>query len=152
RTFQVPSIKNYPPEGPPLRILATHGTNSMLWIGTGKGEWGGKLIGLDPKTGKWVHGDGGGYVTGITHAIPDEVLVSWSMSHLGNHTQIQIHKADGTVKTEYPELKSKYYQQIAYNSYDRTVYGIESDELVTIKEGNPSKVVSLNGILYESEP
>ena len=35
---------------PPLRILATHGTESMIWIGTGNGEWGGTLIGLDPAT------------------------------------------------------------------------------------------------------
>jgi hypothetical protein len=152
RTFKVPRIIKSPLGGPPLRILATHGTDSMLWIGTGNGEWGGTLLGLNPKTGDWVQAGGPGYVTGITHSSPDEVVVSWSMSHFENHTQILVHKFDGTVKTEYPELKSKYYQRIAYSPHDKSLYGIESNEIVTIQDGRPSKVASLKGVLYVREP
>jgi hypothetical protein len=151
KTFQVPKIE-FPFEGPPLRILALHGTDSMLWIGTGRGEWGGVLIGLNPKSGKWAEGDGGGYVTGITHSSADEVVVSWSMSHFGCHTNMQIHKLDATRKTEYPWLWDKYYQQIAYSPFDKTLYGIESDQLVTIKDGKPSNLAKLKGNLYVNEP
>ncbi|MBA4192392.1 MAG: hypothetical protein C0467_30865, partial [Planctomycetaceae bacterium] len=103
----------------PLRILATHGSESKVWIGTGNGEWGGTLIGFDPKTGKWVSSrDGGGYVTGITHSEKDEVIVSWSMSHFAASTRIVDHKADATVKTKHPGMFKKYYQCVAYNPHD----------------------------------
>jgi hypothetical protein len=151
RTFKVPEIKR-PFGGPPLRILATHGSESRLWIGTGNGEWGGILLGLDPKTGKWVQGDGAGYVTGITHETGDEVAVSWSMSHFSARTHLCIHTADGKAKTEYPVLEEKYYQLIAYSPHDKTLYGVEAKDVVTIKEGKPTKVATLDGTVFEREP
>jgi hypothetical protein len=150
--FKVPAGKA-PWDKPPLRILATHYTDSMVWIGTGYGEWGGTLLGFDPMTGKWVvlH-RGGGYATGITHSAKDEVTVSWSMSHFRADTQIITHKADATVKTEYPLLGQKYYQCITYSKQDDLLYGIEQSDIVTIKDGNPTKVATLAERLYEREP
>ena len=34
---------------PPLRVLATHGTESMVWIGTGNGEWGARSSASTPR-------------------------------------------------------------------------------------------------------
>jgi len=151
KTFNAP--KSWRPlGGPPHRILATHGTDSMLWIGTGNGEWGGELFGLDSKTEKWVEGNGSGYVTGITHSEKAELIVSWSMSHFTAHTQIQIHKADGEVKTKHDRIEDKYFQRLAYSKHDEALYGIESDELVTIKDGKPTKVAKLQGDVLEREP
>jgi hypothetical protein len=136
---------------PPLRILAAHGSESMVWFGTGNGEWGGALYGLDPKTGKWVERTGIGYVTRITHAAGDEVVVSWSQSHFGAHTQVCVHTPDATVKTEHPMLTEKYYQQLAYNPHDRTLYGVEAPDVVTVADGKPTRVASLAGRLFERE-
>ena len=125
----------------------------MLWIGTGYGEWGGHLVGLNPRTGEWVqYHDALHYVTGITQATPDELIVSWSMSHFGANTRIRVHKLDGTPKSSYPELDSKYYQRIAYSPYDKTLYGVENIDVVSIKEGKPSKIAELEGQLFEREP
>ncbi|QEL20685.1 hypothetical protein [Limnoglobus roseus] len=152
RPYPVPKVKR-PRGGPPLRILATHGTAARLWVGTGNGEWGGDLLGLDVKTGTWVHdASGGGYVTGITHATGDEVIVSWSMDHFGARTEICVHKADGTRKTEHGSLAGKYYQRLAYNPGDRSLYGIEARDVVTIEQGKPTKVAGLDGRLFEREP
>lgn len=151
RTIKAPK-NDLPFRGPPLRILATHGTDTMLWIGTGNGEWGGELLGLDPKTEKWVTGEGSGYVTGVTHAAKDEVVVSWAMSHFAARTQVQVHKGDGSVKTEHPELQGKYYQRLAYSPFDKTLYGVEADEVVTVEDGKPTKVVKLKGRVLEREP
>src|SRR5437660_12835822 len=113
----------------------------MVWIGTGNGEWGGTLFGLVPKKGTWVQDYGPTkYVTGITNSSGNDVSVSWSMSHFSETTRIQVHKPDATVKVQHPELESKYYQRIAYNPHDETLYGIESKDVVTIKDGKPSKV------------
>ena len=107
RTYNVPRLKGQVRTNS-LRILAFHATHSMLWIGTGYGEWGGHLVGLNPRTGEWVqYYDALHYVTGITQATPDQVIVSWSMSHFGADTLIRVHKPDGTPKSSYPELDSK---------------------------------------------
>lgn len=151
RTFRAPK-----PEGEApikyLRVLATHATDFTLWIGTGHGEWGGHLLGLTPRTGEWVqYGDALHYVTGITQASPDELIVSWSMSHFGADTLIRTHKLDATPKVAYPELKSKYYQRVAYSPQDKILYGIENTDIVSITEGRPSKITALDGQLFERE-
>jgi hypothetical protein len=152
RTFLVPKLVGQG-QGPPLRVLVVHGTDSMLWIGTGRGEWGGTLLGLDLKAGTWVHWhDGLHYVTGITHSIRGELVVSWSMNHFSANTLVRIHKPDATVKTEYPELDEKYYQYITYSRHDDVYYGVESTDLVTIKDGRPTKVAKLDGRLFVREP
>jgi hypothetical protein len=153
RTFKVPKLEGYAAQqGPPLRILATHGTESMLWVGTGRGEWGGALLGLDPTAGTWRHWtDAVHYVTGITHAAQGQVIVSWSMSHFGANTLIRVHNPDATVKAEHPELAEKYYQCVTYSPYDNMLYGVESTDLVSIKDGKPSKIAKLDGRLYERE-
>jgi hypothetical protein len=152
RTFRVPTLKGQL-EISSLRLLSSLATDSMLWIGTGQGEWGGHLVGLNPKTGEWVqYYDALHYVTGITQAKPDEVIVSWSMSHFDADTLIRVHKMDGTPKTSYPELDSKYYQGVAYNPYDGTLYGVENTDIVSIKDGEPSKIAELEGPIFEREP
>jgi hypothetical protein len=136
----------------------------MLWIGTGDGEWGGTLLGLDPKTGKWVEWeDGFHYVTGITSSARGELVVSWSMSHGYKTTRVRAHNPDATVKTEYPDpegkllpfstsLAGKYFQCVTYNPLDDTLYGVESTDLVTIKDGIPTKVVKIADRLFAVEP
>jgi hypothetical protein len=152
RTFPFPRLDK-PGQRPPLGVLAACGTDATLWVGTGRGEWGGTLFGLDVVTGAWVHRyDALHYVTGITRTAPGEVVVSWSMSHFLAHTLVRVHRADATVKTEYPRLDGKYFQCVTYNARDDTLYGVESTDLVTIKDGKPSKVAKLNGRLFEREP
>ncbi len=152
RTFKVPRLKGQL-EIDSLRILALHATDSMVWIGTGQGEWGGHLVGLNPRTGEWVqYYDEAHYVTGITQATPDEVIVSWSMSHFGANTLLRIHKLDATPKLRYPVLVSKYYQTIAFNRYDKTLYGVENTDVVSIREGKPSVIAGLEGPVFEREP
>jgi len=152
RTFKVPMLKGQVRTNS-LRILAVHATDSMLWIGTGYGEWGGHLVGLNRRTGEWLqYYDALHYVTGITQAAPGEVTVSWSMSHIGANTLIRIHKLDGMPKTTYPELDSKYYQRISYSPFDKTLYGVENTDVVSIREGKPSKIAKLDGKVFEREP
>jgi len=152
RTYNVPMLKGRLPEKS-LRVLALHATPRMLWIGTGYGEWGGHLLGLNPRNGEWVqYHDALHYVTGITQARPDETIVSWSMSHFGANTLIRIHKPDGAPKLSYPVLDSRYYQRIAYSPDDTTLYGVENTDVVSIKEGKPSKIAELTGQLFEEEP
>jgi hypothetical protein len=151
RTYKVPTLKG--PGRNSLRILAIQGSDSMLWIGTGHGEWGGQLVGLNPRTAEWVqYFDALHYVTGITLATPDEIMASWSMSHVGANTLIRVHKPDGTPKLSYPKLASKYYQRIAYSPFDKTLYGIENTDIVSIEGGEPSKIATLEGRLFEREP
>jgi hypothetical protein len=163
RTFPVPKECGLR-QGPPLRVLAVHGTDSMLWIGTGFGEWGGTLLGLDPKAGNWVHMYDFSYsVTGITTSARGEIIVSWSHSHVCQSTLVRAHRPDATVKTEYadpegkllpfyPGLAGKYFQCITYNPLDDTLYGVESTDLVTIKDGIPTKVVKIADRLFGVEP
>jgi hypothetical protein len=151
RTFKVPNVEGHQIDF--RRVLAFFTTDSMLWIGTGYGEWGGHLVGLNARTGEWMqYYDALHYVTGITQAKPNEMIVSWSMSHLGADTLIRIHNPDGTPKTPYPELDSKYYQTIVYSPFDKTLYGVENTEVVTIEEGKPSKVAVLDGRVFDREP
>src|SRR5580693_7243420 len=97
------------------------------------------------KTGDWVqYYDALHYVTGIA-SDNGGVVVSWSMSHLrGADTLIRLHKADASVRTDYPSFRSKYYQRIAYSSFDQTLYGIERSNVVSIREGRPTKVAELD--------
>jgi hypothetical protein len=151
RTFTVPALKR--PHAAPLGILATLGTEQRLWIGTGRGEWGGVLLGLDPKAGTWdIWYDDLHYVTGITDAgQADKVMASWSMSHMMAHTLVRAHNADATVKTEFPEMKQKYFQRLTRAS-DGTLYAVESDYLVTVAGGKPTRLAHLAGRVFEREP
>lgn len=152
RTFIVPELTSTQVHTHKLRIRAVLGTESMLWVGTGYGEWGGHLVGLTLKTGDWVQFyDALHYVTGIASE-KGGVVVSWSMSHFDADTLIRLHKADASVRTAYPRLRSKYYQRIAYSSFDETLYGIETSNVVSIREGRPTKVAELQGRLFENEP
>jgi hypothetical protein len=152
RTYKVPTLKGQIRTNA-LSILAIQASDSMLWIGTGYGEWGGHLVGLNPRTGEWIqYYDALHYVTGITLATPDEIIVSWSMSHFDADTLIRVHKPDGTPKLSYPELDSMYYQRIAYSPFDRTLYGVENTDVVSIEGGKPSKIAKLEGRLFEREP
>jgi hypothetical protein len=105
RTFKVPSLTSRQVKTNKLfGIHAVLGTDSMLWIGTGYGEWGGYLVGLTPKTAKWVQCyDSLHYVTGIAPS-KSGIIVSWSMSHKDADALIRIHKPDASVETAYPEL------------------------------------------------
>ena len=152
RTFKVPKLKGHL-KIDYLRVLTHFATDTMLWIGTGQGEWGGHLVGLDPETSEWAQNyDSSHCVTGITQEKHGELIVSWSMSHFRADTLIRVHKLDATPKKAYQELESQYYQCVVYNPFDETLYGIENTEVVTIKEGKPSKIAELEGQLFEREP
>lgn len=154
RTFKTPKLNGYAELlGPPFGELATHTTASTLWIGVGRGEWGGAFLGLDAKAEMWKSSaDGLNYATDITHVADGEVVVSWSMNHFTASTLIRVHKADAKVKTEYPALQQMYCQRVAYSPFDDVVYGIENADLVIIADGKPSKVATLDGRLHEREP
>ena len=152
KNFRVPKLKGTFESERKLRVLSVFSTSKKVWIGTGNGEWGGELIRFSPQDGAWRdYFDALHYVTGITSSV-DDLIVSWSMSHFMAETMIRIHGVDCKPVKEYPELRSKYYEQIAYNHFDNTLYGIESDQLVVIKEGRPVNPVKLTGRLYEREP
>lgn len=136
-----------------LRLLAIHGTSTMAWFGTGYGEWGGNLLGLDPTTGAWVqYPDSLHYVTGITSTNEKQVLVAWSMSHFMAHTMIRAHNGAAKPVQEWPELEYKYYQQIAYSGFDRALYGVENKSLVVIANGRPTEIAALPGQVFSEEP
>ena len=106
RTFEVPLLKGQL-ELKRLHVLALQPTERSLWIGTGQGEWGGHLVGIDLRTGKWVQFyDSLHYVTGITLGPEDGPIVSWSMSHFDADTLIRVHKPDATPRISHPELVS----------------------------------------------
>jgi len=153
KVFNVPKLEGTFESSGTLRVLSIFSTASLLCIGTGNGEWGGELITFDPHGARWKeYNDALHYVTGITQVHSNELIVSWSMSHFMADTMIRIHGPDCKPVKEYPELESKYYEQITYSRFDKTLYGIESDHLVMIKDGNPNLVAKLPGRLYEREP
>lgn len=154
RAFAVPMSIGKQVHTQVLRLQAAYATPSMLWLGTGHGEWGGHLMGLNPRTGEWVqYYDALHYVTGITSADPGEVIVSWSMSHLSlASTLIRQHGATAQPDREFPELRDDYYQGIAYSSFDQTLYAVEQNWLVTVADGKPSRVLELTLRLYKAEP
>jgi hypothetical protein len=122
--------KSYPerfmpfmPFGAPLRYtVSALGTDSRLWIGTSRGEWGGALYGLDPANGTWVdHGDSLAYVTGMTVDQSGQLIVSWSMNHMGSaDTKILRHGPDAAPLRAISDSGARYYQTVAYNPFDNT--------------------------------
>lgn len=151
--FRVPKLKGIFESKGTLRILSLLGRKDGLWLGTGNGEWGGELIKFDPRRNKWrEYNDALHYVTGITSSKSGELIVSWSMSHFGADTLIRVHGSNGKPVKEFPELDSKYYLGIAYSSFDDAIYGIESEALVRIENGNPVELAKLEGKLYQREP
>lgn len=152
RTFGVPPLKGQL-DLKRLHVLALQPTDRVLWIGTGQGEWGGHLVGLDLRTGKWVQFyDSLHYVTGITLGPEDEPIVSWSMSHFDADTLIRVHKPDATPGISHPELEGKYYQRIAYSPFDETLYGVENRSLVSISGGKPETLAELDAPVFERAP
>jgi hypothetical protein len=137
---------------PLSRTVAVLGTQSQLWIGTSGGEWGGSLRGLDPATGRWAeYGDSLHYVTGMTQDGSGDVIVSWSMSHFDADTMIRRHGPDAVASQDYPELDEKYYQTVAFNPFDSTLYGVEQRDIVTISEGMPTRIAELEGRVFGKE-
>lgn len=145
KTF-IPPKDSGPFGNSPYDILATHATESVLWIGTSKGEWGGRLLGFDPKTKKWIeHEHTSCWVSGITHATKGEVIVSWATEHLRASSQVRVHNLDGEVNTKHDQVDDKYYRLLAYSPHDETLYNVVGEELVSIKDGKPTKVVNFKG-------
>lgn len=153
RTYEVPMSIGSQVHTRVLRLHASYGTPSILWLGTGHGEWGGHLMGLNPKTGEWVqYYDALNYVTGITSANSDHVIVSWSMSHFMASTLIRQHGINAQPDHEFPELKDNYYQTVTYSPFDHILYAIERKWLVTLTGGKPTRVIELTLHLFKPEP
>jgi hypothetical protein len=151
RSFSVPRLAGESPVSS-LRTMATFATDSVLWIGTGRGEWGGHLVGFNPRTEKWVsYYDELHYVTGITWAADGHILVSWSMSHFGADTLIRSHRDDAQVAAEYPKLKSAYYQRVTFGPGDQKLYAIEGRSLVMVVDGRPKPLAESASPVFGSE-
>ncbi|WP_232293447.1 hypothetical protein [Stigmatella aurantiaca] len=136
-----------------FRALAVHASGTHVWVGTGYGEWGGCLFGLDLKRGQWVQSkDSLHYVTGIASDGEGNLWVSWSMSHFMANTLLRVHRPDATVARAYPEFKSKYIQTVAWDDARKVLYGIEQNSLVRFEEGKPVELVSLGELPYAQEP
>jgi hypothetical protein len=152
RRFEVPQLQGQFKNLRKLRVLAVQPMDGVLWIGTGYGEWGGHLVGLDVRTDRWVQFyDGLHYVTGIARGPKDEPIVSWSMSHFGADTLIRVHKSDATPEVSYPELEDKYYQKVAYSLFDKKLYGLEGKTIVSITEGKPTTIATVEVEVFERE-
>ena len=152
RSFVVPQLEGRLGPGE-LRVRAVMTTDRCLWIGTGQGEWGGHLLGLNIRTGRWVKfSDSLHYVTGIARGPHDIPIVSWSMSHFGENTLIRIHKNDSSVATSYPELSNKYYHALTYDFSAKKLYGFERDSIVSISEGKPTPVARAEFEIFKREP
>lgn len=146
-TFKFPKdIDGFP--GTRWNVSATYRTDKMLWVGTDNGEWGGKLIGFEPEGGKWIKSWAWSGVTAITAGGTDEIVVSCYTAHLRRKTRIQVFKPDATEKISHPAINDRCYYCLAYNSHDKTLYGMERRELVTIKDGKPTTVAEVaSGVL-----
>jgi hypothetical protein len=152
-TFEVPQLQGQFNDLRKLRVLAVQPMDHVVWIGTGYGEWGGHLVGLDVRTGGWVQFYGAvHYVTGIARGPKDEPIVSWSMSHFSANTLIRVHKPDATPEISYPELADKYCLKVAYSPFDKKLYGLEGKTIVSINEGKPETVAKLDVQVFEREP
>jgi hypothetical protein len=140
--------------GSPLAdAVAVLGTKTRLWIGISRGEWGGALYALNPANGTWVdHGDATGYVTGMTEDGSGDLLVSWSMDHMGDAgTRILRHGGDAEPYGQIPDADSKYYQTVAFNPFDDTLYGVEQGDVVAISDGGHTKIAGLDGPVFGRE-
>ena len=153
RVFEVPRLQGQFTDLRELRVLAVQPTDRFLWVGTGYGEWGGHLVGLDVRTGRWVQfHDALHYVTGIARGPKGELIVSWSMSHFGANTLIRVHKPDATPETSYPGLEGHYFQRVASSPFDTKLYGLDGDAVVTFTDGKPTTVARLDVPVFEREP
>lgn len=137
---------------PVMRALAVQATATHVWVGTGYGEWGGALYGLELSSGRWVQfKDSLHYVTGITEDAEGRLWVSWSMSHFDARTLLRVHRKDATAEREYPELRSKYIQTVAWDDARQVLHGVEQQSLVRFEDGKPVDVHSLGELAYAQE-
>jgi hypothetical protein len=150
KDFSVPESKIAPGV---LALKACYATSTMVWLGTGRGEWGGTLYGLDPENGAWVHySDSLHYVTGITSVARDRPLVSWSMSHFMATAMIRTHDIGAQPSSEWNEVKRRYYQRVAYSAFDHALYVIENESLARITRMASAEIVRLPGQVFAPEP
>ena len=123
---------------PVFRALAVRAAGTHVWVGTGYGEWGGALFGLDLTSGQWVQfKDTLHYVTGISEDGQGRLWVSWSMSHFGADMLLRVHRPDATVERAFTESRSKYIQTVAWDEASQILYGIEQNSLVRFEDGKP---------------
>ena len=136
-----------------LRVLAIYASGHTLWIGTGQGEWGGHLVGLNVRNGRWrQYYDALHYVTGITSRNEDTLVVSWSMSHFTANTLIREHDRKAVPTRSYPQLKGSYFQAVAFSPFDDQLYGVEQNTVVAINDGEPTPIAELGKLAYDIEP
>jgi hypothetical protein len=134
-----------------LRLLDACAAGDQLWVGTGYGEWGGHLVGLALGRAAWSqHYDSLHYATGLAEK-NGKLFVSWSMSHFRASTLLRIHRPDGGVEREFPELNNHYYQKLAFG-LDGQLYAIERERLVKVVDGAPVLVAELGKLRYSPEP
>lgn len=137
---------------PVMRALAVQATATHVWVGTGYGEWGGALYGLELTSGRWVQSsDSLHYVTGIAEDGRGRLWVSWAMSHFDARSALRVHRPDATVERAFPALKSKYLQTIAWDDARQVLHGVEQRSLVRLEDGEPVEVLSLGELAYARE-
>jgi len=135
-----------------LRVHAVHVAGPCLALGNGYGEWGGDLRVLDTRTGSWsgwrddLHG-----VTGIAQHGPQELLVTWSNSHLRADSRLRVHALDASVRHEFPEQEGAFFQQVACLPGDDMPWTVDARRLVRLKDGTPQSVVELGDLAFAGE-
>jgi hypothetical protein len=152
REYAVPPGKGQLAPGRGLRVHALLGDATRLWIGTGYGEWGGELLGLDVVPGTWVEStDALHYVTGLATTGKGELTALWSMSHMGCDMVLRTHAADGSVTSASVEREEEYGQGLAWSSFDQALYTVETGHLARLEEGVPQRLAALDGEIYGLE-
>ncbi|WP_338868830.1 hypothetical protein [Myxococcus stipitatus] len=152
RLIKIPPPKN---EKGPVRVraLALHVVGSQLWFGTGYGEWGGELVGVNLKTGAWSrYWDDLHYVTGITHDSAGRLWVGWSMSHFVSDMMLRSHGPDAKVTQAFPQQKDRYLQQLAWDATTQRLYCVDQLNLAWLKKGVVSELAPLGDLPYGEEP
>lgn len=135
-----------------MRALTVRATATHVWVGTGYGEWGGALFGLELASGRWVQFDDSlHYVTGIAEDGQGRLWVSWSMSHFDAKTLLRVHRPDATVERAFPELRSMYFQTVAWDDARQRLYGVEQQGVVRFEDGKPLELASLGKLSYSDE-
>ncbi|MBJ6760700.1 hypothetical protein JGU66_07985 [Myxococcaceae bacterium JPH2] len=136
-----------------MRALALHAVGGQLWFGTGYGEWGGELVGVNLKTGTWSrYWDDLHYVTGITHDSAGKLWVGWSMSHFNSRMMLRSHGPDAKVLQAFPRQNDHYLQQIAWDATTQRLYCVDQQSVAWLKEGVAQEIAPLGDLPFSNEP
>jgi hypothetical protein len=140
RTYAYPDLKGQVHGSTLIKVLDAKILDGHLWLGTGWGEWGGQLLGLDLRAGTWVQQvDDLHYPTGIEGSPDGNLLVAWSMSHMGADSVLRVHRPDGSLSDELPFGDGTYLQKVARLPSDGSTLVIEQRTLRRVQNLSDSE-------------